>query len=192
MLVTLFRFTSFFLRESANRAASFFSAFLCALRSARARSPASFLDCLIRAFAPVESSSSSSSLSDSDSDELSSDDPESCCGFCDWLLVFASYCYAGSSTYWLLFVEVAEIHPPGRIRCDRCILLFLLRIAVLCSSTRVQRAVACGNDPQGRLLCRFRRLLHTKVPLGLAFCSSFALRGLHALLLFWCMNPWLL
>jgi len=85
MLVTLFRFTSFFLRDSASFAAAFDSAFLCAFRSARALSPASFLDCLIRAFAPVGSSDSSSSLSDSDSDELSPDDPESSCGFCDCL-----------------------------------------------------------------------------------------------------------
>jgi hypothetical protein len=82
ILVTLLRFTSFFLRDSANFAAAFDSAFLCALRSARALSPASFRDCLIKAFAPVGSSSSSSSLSDSDSDELSPEDPESSCGFC--------------------------------------------------------------------------------------------------------------
>jgi len=85
MLVTLLRFTSLFLRDSASFAAAFDSAFLCALRSARALSPASFLDCLIKAFAPVGSSSSSSSLSDSDSEELSPDDPESSCGFCEWL-----------------------------------------------------------------------------------------------------------
>lgn len=83
MLVTLFKFTSFFLRDSASFAAALDSAFLCALRSARALSPASFLDCLIKAFAPVGSSDSSSSLSDSDSEELSPDDPESSCGFCD-------------------------------------------------------------------------------------------------------------
>jgi hypothetical protein len=85
MLVTLLRFTSLFLRDSASFAAAFDSAFLCALRSARALSPASFLDCLIKAFALVGSSSSSSSLSDSDSEELSPDDPESSCGFCDRL-----------------------------------------------------------------------------------------------------------
>lgn len=83
MLVTLLRLTSFFLRNSAAFAAAFDSAFLCALRSARALSPASFRDCLIRAFAPVGSSDSSSSLSDSDSEELSPDDPESSCSFCD-------------------------------------------------------------------------------------------------------------
>jgi hypothetical protein len=82
ILVTLLRFTSLFLLDSANFAAALDSAFLCALRSARALSPASFLDCLIIAFAPVGSSSSSSSLSDSDSDELSPEDPESSCGFC--------------------------------------------------------------------------------------------------------------
>jgi hypothetical protein len=82
MLVTLLRLTSLLLLDSANFAAAFDSAFLCALRSARALSPASFLDCLIIALAPVGSSSSSSSLSDSDSDELSPEDPESSCGFC--------------------------------------------------------------------------------------------------------------
>ena len=82
ILVTLLRLTSLLLLDSANFAAAFDSAFLCALRSARALSPASFRDCLIIAFAPVGSSSSSSSLSDSDSDELSPEDPESCCGFC--------------------------------------------------------------------------------------------------------------
>jgi hypothetical protein len=82
ILVTLLRFTSLFLLDSANFAAAFDSAFLCALRSARALSPASFRCCLIIAFAPVGSSSSSSSLSDSDSDELSPEDPESSCGFC--------------------------------------------------------------------------------------------------------------
>jgi hypothetical protein len=83
ILVTLFKLTSFFLLASAAFAAAFDSAFLCALRSVRALSPASFRDCLIRAFAPVGSSDSSSSLSDSDSDELSPEDPELDWGFCD-------------------------------------------------------------------------------------------------------------
>ena len=150
ILVTLLRLTSLPLLDSASFAAAFDSAFLCALRSARALSPASFRCCLIIAFAPVGSSSSSSSLSDSDSDELSPEDPESSCGFCSARSANAptrSVWLSAYQMYRLFPVEVAKVHSARRAR-RLSKLIFRVILVLMCAFTGIQSTVAGRNDPQ--------------------------------------------
>lgn len=182
MLVTLFRFTSFFRRLSADLAKSAASDLRLALRSARSLSPASLRDCWINELVPVGSSSSSSS---SDPSSESDSSASAASGFRAYnIKVSSASSIIYRSTHRLLPRKVPKVHPTRRCACS---LLLIIRHSSL-PHRYVKSRVARRNNAQRRLRHWSARRLYAEIPLRIAFCYALALCYCLFPLLFWVLR----